>query len=57
MNFIDQYYHTKTDPVHRDTFRQIHIDVPRMNPDIPLFQQILVQEVIIVYDHTHACIN
>lgn len=35
----------KSDPVHKDTFRQIHIDVPRMNPSVPLFQQPLVQEV------------
>lgn len=29
----------------QDTFRQIHIDIPRMCPLIPLFQQKLVQEV------------
>jgi hypothetical protein len=43
-NLIDQYYSMKDDPIHKDTFRQIHIDVPRMNPSIPLFQQPLVQE-------------
>ena len=26
-------------------YSQIHIDVPRMNPEIPLFQQKIVQEV------------
>ena len=35
----------RSDPVHKDTFRQIHIDVPRMNPNIALFHQQLVQEV------------
>lgn len=40
----------RTDPVHKDTFRQIHIDIPRMNPCIPLFQQKLVQEVRVKYN-------
>ncbi|XP_064400584.1 TBC1 domain family member 22A-like [Halichondria panicea] len=43
-NFIDQYYGNRSDPQHIDTFRQISIDVPRMNPEIPLFQQKIVQE-------------
>ncbi|CAI8031626.1 TBC1 domain family member 22A [Geodia barretti] len=50
-NSIDQYYHMRSDTLHRDTFRQIHIDVPRMNPDVPLFQQQMVQE---VSPHTHT---
>lgn len=44
-SFVENYYHMRTDEVHKHTFRQIHIDVPRMNPNIPLFQQQLVQEV------------
>ncbi|KAL9895110.1 TBC1 domain family member 22 [Glossina fuscipes fuscipes] len=32
------------DESQQDTYRQIHIDVPRMNPQIALFQQKLVQE-------------
>ncbi|XP_037944572.1 TBC1 domain family member 22B isoform X2 [Teleopsis dalmanni] len=32
------------DETQQDTYRQIHIDVPRMNPQIALFQQKLVQE-------------
>lgn len=49
-NLVEQYYHTRTELVHQDTYRQIHIDIPRMNPDIPLFQQPTVQEV----SRTHA---
>uniref|UniRef100_A0A8C2B9A0 TBC1 domain family, member 22B n=1 Tax=Cyprinus carpio TaxID=7962 RepID=A0A8C2B9A0_CYPCA len=45
FGFIEQYYHSRTDENHRDTYRQIHIDIPRTNPLIPLFQQPLVQEV------------
>ncbi|KAG9332719.1 hypothetical protein JZ751_014818 [Albula glossodonta] len=45
FGFIEQYYHSRTDEHHRDTYRQIHIDIPRTNPLIPLFQQPLVQEV------------
>ncbi|XP_067615155.1 TBC1 domain family member 22B [Eurosta solidaginis] len=33
------------DESQQDTYRQIHIDVPRMNPQISLFQQKLVQEI------------
>uniref|UniRef100_A0A671QDC3 TBC1 domain family member 22B-like n=1 Tax=Sinocyclocheilus anshuiensis TaxID=1608454 RepID=A0A671QDC3_9TELE len=45
FGFIEQYYHSRTDENHKDTYRQIHIDIPRTNPLIPLFQQPLVQEV------------
>ncbi|XP_062854580.1 TBC1 domain family member 22B isoform X2 [Trichomycterus rosablanca] len=45
FGFIEQYYHSRTDENHSDTYRQIHIDIPRTNPLIPLFQQALVQEV------------
>ncbi|XP_016323812.1 TBC1 domain family member 22B-like isoform X3 [Sinocyclocheilus anshuiensis] len=45
FGFIEQYYNSRTDENHRDTYRQIHIDIPRTNPLIPLFQQPLVQEV------------
>ena len=42
---VKQYFHVdKRDESQQDTFRQIHIDVPRMNPHVPLFQQKLVQE-------------
>ncbi|KAK3753520.1 hypothetical protein QZH41_018010 [Actinostola sp. cb2023] len=44
-NFVKQYYPTRHEDTYRDTFRQIHIDIPRMNPLIPLFQQSLVQEI------------
>ncbi|XP_068160663.1 TBC1 domain family member 22B isoform X2 [Antennarius striatus] len=45
FGFIEQYYHSRTDEHHKDTYRQIHIDIPRTNPLIPLFQQPVVQEV------------
>ncbi|KAK2898034.1 TBC1 domain family member 22B isoform X2 [Channa argus] len=45
FGFIEQYYHSRTDEHHKDTYRQIHIDIPRTNPLIPLFQQAAVQEV------------
>ena len=32
--------------MHKDTFRQIAIDVPRMSPLVGLFQQRLVQEMV-----------
>ncbi|KAJ0036410.1 hypothetical protein NQD34_005087 [Periophthalmus magnuspinnatus] len=45
FGFIEQYYDSRSDEPHRDTYRQIHIDIPRTNPLIPLFQQPAVQEV------------
>ncbi|XP_077368131.1 TBC1 domain family member 22B isoform X2 [Festucalex cinctus] len=45
FGFILQYYHSRTDEHYKDTYRQIHIDIPRTNPLIPLFQQPVVQEV------------
>ncbi|XP_010774673.1 TBC1 domain family member 22B-like, partial [Notothenia coriiceps] len=44
FGFIEQYYHSRTDEHYKDTYRQIHIDIPRTNPLIPLFQQPAVQE-------------
>lgn len=43
-NLVKQYYDTDRDEAYQDTYRQIHIDIPRMNPVIPLFQQNTVQE-------------
>ncbi|MCP9265712.1 TBC1 domain family member 22A [Dirofilaria immitis] len=44
-HYVEQYFHTRYDEQHQDTFRQIHIDIPRMCPLIPLFQQKVVQEI------------
>lgn len=42
---VQQYFHVDSrDEIQQDTYRQIHIDVPRMNPHVALFQQKLVQE-------------
>ncbi|CAF1317083.1 unnamed protein product [Rotaria magnacalcarata] len=43
-SYVSQYYHTRTDKEHQDTFRQIHIDIPRMSPLMAIFQQVVVQE-------------
>lgn len=46
QNLLAQYFHSRDsrDESQQDTFHQIHIDVPRMNPQVQLFQQELVQE-------------
>lgn len=41
---VKQYYDTELDEIYMDTYRQIHIDIPRMSPLIALFQQKTVQE-------------
>ncbi|XP_027876941.1 TBC1 domain family member 22A isoform X2 [Xiphophorus couchianus] len=33
FGFIQQYYDSRNDEHHQDTYRQIHIDIPRMNPE------------------------
>ncbi|XP_043944311.1 TBC1 domain family member 22A isoform X2 [Protopterus annectens] len=45
FGFIEQYYNSRNDEDHKETYRQIHIDIPRTNPLIPLFQQASVQEI------------
>lgn len=42
-NLVKQYYDTERDEGFQDTYRQIHIDIPRMSPLISLFQQSTVQ--------------
>lgn len=44
-HYVEQYFYTRFDEQHQVTFRQIHIDIPRMCPLIPLFQQKQVQEI------------
>ncbi|XP_078006647.1 TBC1 domain family member 22A [Phascolarctos cinereus] len=36
--FIDQYYDSRNDEAHQDTYRQIHIDIPRMSPETLILQ-------------------
>ena len=43
--YVTQYFQTKDQDIHQDTYRQIHIDIPRMSPVISLFQQRCVQEI------------
>lgn len=44
-SLVEQYFQTESrDEAQQDTFRQIHIDMPRMNPHVQLFQQSIVQE-------------
>ncbi|KAK9497734.1 hypothetical protein O3M35_004400 [Rhynocoris fuscipes] len=44
--FVKDYYYTGTrDDAYQGTYRQIHIDIPRMSPNIPLFRQKVVQDI------------
>uniref|UniRef100_A0A7N6BHG3 Rab-GAP TBC domain-containing protein n=1 Tax=Anabas testudineus TaxID=64144 RepID=A0A7N6BHG3_ANATE len=38
FGFIQQYYDSRNDEHHQDTYRQIHIDIPRMNPESLMLQ-------------------
>lgn len=43
-SLVNQYYHTDCDETYQDIYHQIHIDIPRMSPEINLFQQEGVQQ-------------
>ncbi|XP_045166376.2 TBC1 domain family member 22A-like isoform X1 [Mercenaria mercenaria] len=45
FSLIDQYYASRHDEMHQDTFRQILKDVPRMTSLAHLFQQKRIQEI------------
>merc|ERR1712051_1074299 len=46
MRYVEQYFTTRhEDDGNGDTYRQIHIDIPRMSPVVGLFQQRCVQEI------------
>lgn len=45
FNFVRDYYDKERQGMHKETFHQIHIDIPRTNPLIPLFQKEIVQEI------------
>ncbi len=45
QRYVDQYFRTKDQDIHQETYRQIHIDIPRMSPVVGLFQQRCVQEI------------
>ncbi|XP_038612388.1 TBC1 domain family member 22A isoform X2 [Tachyglossus aculeatus] len=36
--FVEQYYNSRNDDAHQDTYRQIHIDIPRMSPEALILQ-------------------
>lgn len=36
--FIEHYYDSRNEEAHRDTYRQIHIDIPRMSPETLILQ-------------------
>lgn len=36
--FIEHYYDSRNDEAHQDTYRQIHIDIPRMTPEALILQ-------------------
>ncbi|XP_063685802.1 TBC1 domain family member 22B-like [Bolinopsis microptera] len=42
--FVAQYFKTRHDPDFSSLYHQIHIDIPRTNPAIALFQHMKVQE-------------
>lgn len=44
-SYVDQYFPTRTEIEHLETFRQIQRDIPRMVPVLSIFDQIPVQQI------------
>ncbi|XP_053260692.1 TBC1 domain family member 22A [Podarcis raffonei] len=36
--FVEQYYDSRNEETHQETYRQIHIDIPRMSPEALILQ-------------------
>lgn len=36
--FVEKYYDSRNEETHQDTYRQIHIDIPRMSPEALILQ-------------------
>uniref|UniRef100_D3Z994 TBC1 domain family, member 22a n=1 Tax=Rattus norvegicus TaxID=10116 RepID=D3Z994_RAT len=60
--FIEHYYNSRNDEVHQDTYRQIHIDIPRMSPEALILQPkvtevrgALAGESLLMPGGWHAC--
>ncbi|XP_066283316.1 TBC1 domain family member 22B-like isoform X1 [Branchiostoma lanceolatum] len=45
FRFVDQYYPSRTQEIHVETWRQIQVDIPRMNSQLPFFRQSSIQEI------------
>lgn len=43
-NLVEKHFEESNAALHKDTFHQIHIDVPRMNPFVDVFQKKIVQD-------------
>ncbi|KAM6985967.1 TBC1 domain family member 22A isoform 2-T2 [Aplochiton taeniatus] len=43
FGFIEQYYDSRNDENHQDTYRQIHIDIPRMGPECLMLQTKVIE--------------
>ncbi|XP_017947796.1 TBC1 domain family member 22A isoform X2 [Xenopus tropicalis] len=41
--FIEQYYSSRNDDTNQSTYRQIHIDVPRMSPESLILQPVVTE--------------
>ncbi|XP_068132425.1 TBC1 domain family member 22A-like isoform X1 [Hyperolius riggenbachi] len=41
--FIEQYYHSRNEETNQSTYRQIHIDIPRMSPETLILQPVVTE--------------
>ncbi|KAM8972092.1 TBC1 domain family member 22A [Pelodytes ibericus] len=41
--FIEQYYNSRNDDTNQSTYRQIHIDIPRMSPETLILQPVVTE--------------
>ncbi|XP_035676115.1 TBC1 domain family member 22B-like isoform X6 [Branchiostoma floridae] len=56
FRFVKQYYPSRTQDNHVETWRQIQVDIPRMNSQLPFFRQSSIQEIHIDIPRTNPLI-
>ncbi|KAM6215740.1 TBC1 domain family member 22A isoform 3-T3 [Rhynchocyon petersi] len=51
--FVEHYYDSRNDDAHQDTYRQIHIDIPRMSPEALILQPKIFERILFIWAIRH----
>ncbi|KAF7246724.1 TBC1 domain family member 22A [Varanus komodoensis] len=51
--FVEQYYDSRNEETHQDTYRQIHIDIPRMSPEALILQPKIFERILFIWAIRH----
>ncbi|KAL1473645.1 hypothetical protein MTO96_038549 [Rhipicephalus appendiculatus] len=53
FNFVKQYYDTRNEDIHQETYRQIHIDIPRMSPPGAIISTRIFERILYIWAIRH----